>query len=126
MKKILIVDDSATARMFVKRCLEIAGFKDAVFVEVPDGVDALEKMKEERFDIVFSDLTMPKMDGVTLLKSIKADPILQPAAVFIISSAGNPAMEKTLLDEGALAVLKKPVSPSVLVPVVERFMINKK
>lgn len=125
MKKILIVDDSATARMFVKRCLEIAGFKDAVFVEVGDGLDALEKMRENQFDIVFSDLTMPNMDGVTLLKNIKTDPRLQSAAVFIISSAGNPAMEKTLLNEGALAVLKKPVSPSVLVPVAEYFM-NKK
>lgn len=121
MKKILIVDDSATARMFVRRCLEIAGFKDALFDEVGDGVKALEKMKTEKFDILFSDLTMPQMDGFELLKAVKADPLLQDTAVFIISSAGNPATEKKLLVEGALAVLKKPVSPAGLVPVVARF-----
>lgn len=125
MKKILIVDDSSTARMFVRRCLEIAGFKNAVFFEAADGAEALSKMKEEKLDIIFSDLTMPQMDGFELLKAVKADPFLHNVAVFIISSAGNPATGKKLMEEGATAVLKKPVSPSLLLPIVKSFAENK-
>lgn len=125
MKKILIVDDSSTARMFVRRCLEIAGFKNAAFIEVSDGSEALGKMKEEKVDMIFSDLTMPQMDGFALLKAVKSDPLLNNVAVFIISSAGNPATGKRLMEEGATAVLKKPISPSLLLPIVKSFAENK-
>ena len=126
MEKILIVDDSPTARMFIRRCLEIAGFKDAVFIEAADGLDALGKMKTEKVDILFSDLTMPQMDGFALLGAVKSDPLLHKTLVFIISSAGNPATVKKLLEAGATAVLKKPVSPSVLLPIFKCVAYNKK
>ncbi|RLF53454.1 MAG: response regulator [Thermoplasmata archaeon] len=114
MKRVLIVDDSNTARMVVKRCLEIAGFMDATFLEAANGKEALTLLKQERADLVVTDLNMPVMDGETFLKWVKGSPKTHDIPVVMISSARNPAKEKQVLDMGALAVLGKPVSPEML------------
>jgi len=114
MKKILIVDDSTTARMVVRRCLEIVGFGDATFLEAANGKEALTILKQESADLVVTDLNMPVMDGETLLKWIKGSPKTHDIPVVMISSAGNAAKEKQVLDMGAHAVLGKPVSPEIL------------
>ncbi|MDY6848806.1 MAG: response regulator [Thermodesulfobacteriota bacterium] len=119
MERIIIADDSETARMFIKRCLEIIGLRDAQFLEAANGRDALQLAKEqlakgEPVDLLVSDLNMPVMDGVTLLKWVKTSPRLVQLPVLIITSAGNPAKEQELMEQGALAVLNKPVSPASL------------
>lgn len=119
MERIIIADDSETARMFIRRCLEIIGLRDAQFLEAANGRDALQLAKEqlakgEPVDLMVSDLNMPVMDGVTLLKWIKTSPRLVQLPVLIITSAGNPAKEQELMEQGALAVLNKPVSPANL------------
>lgn len=114
MKRIVIADDSGTARMFVRRCLEIAGCQDATFVEVENGKEALAALKESPTDFVVADLNMPVMDGEALLKWIKASPRLNSIPVVIVTSAANPAKEKELADMGALVILAKPVSPANL------------
>lgn len=114
MKRIVIVDDSGTARMFIRRCLEIAGCQGATFVEVGNGKEALACLKEEPADFVVADLNMPVMDGEALLKWIKASPRLNSIPVVVITSAVNPAKEKELADMGAHTILAKPVSPASL------------
>jgi two-component system chemotaxis response regulator CheY len=114
MKKILIVDDSKTARMVVKRCLEITGFRDATFLEAVNGKEALNLLKQEPADLVVTDLNMPVMDGETFLKWVKGSPKTHDIPVVMISSARNAAKEKQILDMGALAVIGKPVSPELL------------
>lgn len=114
MKRILIVDDSNTARMVVRRCLEIAGFGDATFLEAENGKDALTILKQEPADLVVTDLNMPVMDGETFLRWVKGSPKTHDIPVVMISSAGNAAKEKQVLAMGALAVLGKPVSPGIL------------
>ncbi|MFH1075373.1 MAG: response regulator, partial [Pseudomonadota bacterium] len=118
MKQIVIADDSATARMFIKQCLEIAGCREATFVEVENGKDALAALREHHTDLVVADLNMPVMDGETLLKWIKSSPRLNSIPVLVITSALNPAKEKELMDLGAHTVLSKPVSPARLSPVI--------
>lgn len=118
MKRILIVDDSGTARMFIRRCLEIAGCQDAVFFEAGNGKEALAILKTEPADFVVADLNMPVMDGTGLLKRIKSSPKLHLLPVVIISSACSPAREKELRDMGAYAVLSKPVSPPQLIAAI--------
>lgn len=112
--RIAIVDDSATARMFIRRCLEIAGFREAEIIEAENGRNALEQIRQAPVDLLLTDLTMPVMDGTTLLKWIKANPKLAAIPVLVVSSAGNPAKEQELLGLGAMAVLNKPVSPARL------------
>jgi two-component system chemotaxis response regulator CheY len=100
--------------MFIKRCLEIIGFDDAVIIEAVNGKEALAKVKEAPTDLVITDLNMPVMDGETLLKWISANPKLSQIPVLVISSASNPAKEAELLALGAIAILSKPVSPPAL------------
>jgi two-component system, chemotaxis family, chemotaxis protein CheY len=118
MKTILIVDDSSTARMFVRRCLEIAGCQGAEFTEAGNGKEALAKLKDKTADFVVADLNMPMLDGKGLLKWIKASPKLHDIPVVIVTSANNPATEMELISMGAYAVLSKPISPPGLVAAI--------
>ena len=117
MTKIVIADDSATARMVTKRCLEIAGYHEATFLEAATGAEALEIAKNNQVDLLVTDLNMPEMDGLSLLKRIKASPKLADLPVLVISSLGNPAKEIELKQRGAFAVLSKPISPASLASV---------
>lgn len=114
MNTVLITDDSATARMIVRRCLEIAGLSGWRFLEAANGEDALQIMTDNVPDILVTDLNMPKMNGEELLTAVSSEPGFKRVAVFVITSACNPAREKELLEKGAVAVLGKPVSPAVL------------
>ncbi|MCK4623119.1 MAG: response regulator [Desulfuromonadales bacterium] len=122
MKRIIIADDSATARMFIKRCLQIIGLGDAEIVEAEHGKEALAAAKEQCPDILLTDLNMPVMDGETLLKWVKASPKLCELPVIIITSAGNPAKEAQLLELGARQVINKPVSPPVMMNALKDFL----
>ncbi|ABA88452.1 response receiver CheY associated with MCPs of class 36H [Syntrophotalea carbinolica DSM 2380] len=122
MKRIVIADDSATARMVIRRCLEIIGLGDAGMVEVPNGREALARLKEEPTDLLVTDLNMPIMDGETLLKWVKGSPKLTDVPVVVITSAGNPAKEAVLSELGAYAVLDKPISPATLLKKLEPLM----
>lgn len=114
MKRIVIADDSTTARMFIRRCLQIIGLTETVMVEAENGREALAHLKEEKTDLLITDLNMPVMDGEVLLKWVKANPRLTELPVLVITSAGNPAKEAQLLALGALGVLNKPISPAAL------------
>lgn len=122
MKRIIIADDSATARMFIRRCLEIIGLGDAEIVEVEDGKEALAAAKEITPDLLLTDLNMPEMDGETLLKRVKSSPKLCEVPVIVITSAGNPAREAQLLKLGARQVINKPVSPPVMLKALKDFL----
>jgi len=118
VNRIIIADDSDTARMFIRRCLEIVGLHEAEFIEAVNGNEALKIAKQEPPDLLVSDLNMPVMDGETLLKWVKTSPRLVDVPVLVITSAGNPAKEAQLLELGAFAVLNKPVSPAPLLKVL--------
>ncbi len=122
MKRIVIADDSATARMFIKRCLEIIGCGGAELVEAANGKEALARVKEAPTDLVITDLNMPVMDGETLLKWINANPKLNQIPVLVVSSAGTPAKEAELMGLGALAILSKPVNPPALLEKLEHLL----
>lgn len=122
MKRIIIADDSATARMFIKRCLEIVGLGDAEIVEAEHGKEALAAAKAEPADLLLTDLNMPVMDGETLVKWVKASPKLCDMPIVVITSAGNPAKEAELLELGAHRVINKPVSPPLIMEALEQFL----
>ncbi len=122
MNRIVIADDSATARMFIRRCLEIIGLGEATLVEAENGREALSLLKEEDTDLLLTDLNMPVMDGATLLKWVKSSPKLHDLPVLVVTSAGNPAKEQELTALGAFGVLNKPVSPAVLLDALKPLM----
>ena len=115
MQKILIVDDSSTARMFIRRCLEISGCQGADFYEAGNGREALDLLRKTTIDFILADLNMPVLDGRNMLKLIKSSPKTCDIPVVVISSASNPASDVELVAEGAYAVLSKPITPPVLI-----------
>ena len=122
MKRIVVADDSQTARMFIRRCLEIIGFQDAEIVEAVNGKEALILVKEKPTDLLVTDLNMPVMDGETLVKWVKANPKLSELPILVITSAGNPAKEAELVELGVFGVLSKPVSPQNLLEMLTPLM----
>ncbi len=121
MKKIMIVDDSATSRMFVKRCLQtlLGDQEETEYREAENGKEALARLKESPADLALIDLNMPLMDGATLLRWMKASPKLTLIPVVVITSVDSPANREELMQLGASHVLSKPVAPAKLKPVIE-------
>ena len=122
MKRIIVADDSTTARMFIKRCLQIIGLGDVEIIEAEHGKEALAAAKKQEVDLLLTDLNMPVMDGETLIKWVKASPKLGDLPIIVITSAGNPAKEAQLLELGAHRVLNKPVSPPAMMDALADFL----
>ncbi len=110
MHRILIVDDSFTARSLIKKSVNICGLQDARFWEADNGKRALEILRNESIDLVLTDVNMPEMDGLNLLKRIKSSPKLFDVPVVVITSLKNDTSERLMLKEQATAVLGKPIA----------------
>ena len=113
-KNVMIADDSGTARMIIRKCLEIAGLTESKFLEAKNGEEVLLTLKKEKIGLLVTDLNMPVLDGKALLERVKADPALAGVPVIVITSGNNPAREKELKGLGAASVLNKPVSPAAV------------
>jgi len=122
--KIVIADDSRTARFLIRQYLEMAGFYKADFIEVETGRQALDYLKKNVVDLVITDYKMPEMDGLDLLRRVKASPKLHDLPVLVITSFANQAKIDELLENGAFAVLQKPLSLAKLHETVKKFLIN--
>ncbi len=123
IKNIVIADDSALARMFIRRCLEIAGLGEANFFEASDGSEALVRMKEVKADLLVTDLTMPNMNGIELMRRISVSPRLSGTPVLVVTSAGNEEQRRELMELGATRILSKPISPPILIEAIQE--VNK-
>ena len=107
MAKILIVDDASFMRMMIKDALQKNGYDD--LHEAADGVQACEKYEEIKPDIVFMDITMPNMDGLEALKTIKGK---HPEAIVVMCSAmGQESMVIEAIKTGARDFIVKPFKP---------------
>lgn len=110
-EKILIVDDSATSRMIIKRCFEIAGYKNSKYFEAEDGLEALTFLEGNQADLIVTDLNMPKMDGQNLIKKLKIKVNSSSIPVVVISSVANEAISNDLIKLGIKGIINKPISP---------------
>ena len=122
INRILIVDDSKTARNMIRRSLEICGLGDAKISEAQNGREALEILRTVEYDLVFTDLNMPEMDGEQLLKRMKSSPKLNEIPIVVISSLANPQKESALLKDNASKVLSKPLSLTELQALFEDYL----
>ena len=103
-RRILVVDDSITVRELERQLLESRGY--AVDVAV-DGVDGWNAVREGQYDLVISDVDMPRMDGITLVRSIKQDARLKAIPVVIVSYKDREEDRMRGLDAGANGYLTK-------------------
>lgn len=118
-RKILIVDDSRTSRLIVKRCFEMAGHADASFLESPDGAEALDTLRGTTVDLVVTDLKMPKMDGLTLIRKMRSSAFATGVPVVVISSIAEAHEDESLLQKNVIARIQKPLSPAKLMHALE-------
>jgi len=114
--RILIVDDAAFMRMMIRDILTKNDFE--VAGEATNGEEAVNKYAELKPDLVTLDITMPGMDGVTVLKEIrKLDP---NARVVMCSAMGQQAMVVEAIQSGALDFINKPFHPQKVVEILRR------
>jgi two-component system, chemotaxis family, chemotaxis protein CheY len=104
--KILIVDDSKTMRMIVKRALRQAGFESHVVEEAGNGKEGLGLIQAAKPDVVLCDWNMPEMNGLELLHEVQRQAI--PLTFGFVTSEGTPEMQQTALAAGARFVISKP------------------
>lgn len=119
--KVLIVDDASGMRTYLRLVLEAADFD---CTEAADGSEAFERILQSSFDIVITDLEMPRMDGYQLLSAISLLPISRGRPPVIVASA---MMDETLAERRpelrqASVLLAKPVQPADLLKAVEKVL----
>lgn len=112
-KKILFVEDDVVLLEVLQRFLIDAGYEIAI---AKDGVDALEKLKKEKPDLVLLDILLPRLDGFEVLKAMKAEKETSDIPVIILSNYGSPEDIKKGLELGALKYLvKASIAPEEIV-----------
>jgi len=113
--RVLLVEDDDRLRRVIERCLVACGFDiDAV----SNGLDALERLREHAYDCILTDISMPQMDGVALLRAIRERDLLVP----VVMMTGQPSFATALnaLRDGALDYLQKPITLDALERIVRR------
>ena len=120
-KVVLVVDDSTTVRKFVAASLNMKGFR---VVTAADGVEALERMPAEKFDLIITDLNMPDMDGFEFIRTLRETPEYREIPIIVLSSMTDLKNKDYALELGALAFLEKPLSTEAIQREVFRF-VNK-
>lgn len=108
-RKILVVDDDPVIGQSINRVLKTKGY---AVVTASSGYEAINKIKNEQYDAVFTDLKMPGMSGLELASVIKKNQSWMP--VVIITGYGSEAYEKTAKDMGVSDFLRKPLSPEMI------------
>jgi len=116
-KSILTVDDSASIRQMVSFTLKGAGYS---VTEAVDGKQGLDKAKAGRFDLVLTDQNMPNMDGLTLIKSLRALPAYSRTPILVLTTEAGASMKQQGKAAGATGWLVKPFDPQKLIDVVKK------
>ncbi len=110
MKRILIIDDAATVRMYHRKIVEAAGYEAA---EAINGLEALEKILVTPFDLYLVDVNMPKLDGYGFLRELRRQDIAQVPAIMISTRASAEDRQRAYA-AGANFYLVKPTRPEQL------------
>jgi chemosensory pili system protein ChpA (sensor histidine kinase/response regulator) len=115
---VLVVDDSITVRRVTQRLLKREGFR---VVLASDGLQALERLQEEKPAVVLSDIEMPRMDGFDLVRNIRADANLRDLPVIMITSRIAEKHREHARELGVDHYLGKPYSEEELVGLVRQY-----
>jgi two-component system chemotaxis response regulator CheY len=117
MQSILAVDDSASMRQMVAFTLKGAGY---FVIEAADGQEAYEKAMTQSVDLVLTDQNMPRMDGVTLVKNLRALPTYMSTPILILTTESGDEMKSKGRAAGATGWLVKPFDPTRLLEVIRK------
>jgi two-component system chemotaxis response regulator CheY len=116
-KTVLSVDDSSSIRQMVAFTLKGAGYE---VIEAADGQEGLEKAKMKTVDMVLTDQNMPRMDGLTLIKNLRAMPNYKTVPILMLTTESGDAMKQQGKAAGATGWLVKPFDPAKLLEVTKK------
>lgn len=119
-KTIMIVDDSASLRQVVAISLRGAGYE---VIEGCDGADALKKLTGQKVHLIISDVNMPNMDGITMVKAVKALPAYKFTPIVMLTTESQEAKKQQGQAAGAKAWMVKPFNPPQLLAVVQKLVL---
>jgi len=119
MATILAVDDSASMRQMVTFTLKGAGYE---VVEASDGKEALEKAKGQQFDLVISDVNMPVMDGISLIKELRALSEYKFTPLLMLTTESGDDKKTQGKTAGATGWIVKPFNPDQLLATINKVL----
>jgi len=118
MKTVMTVDDSASVRQMVAFTLKNAGYS---VIEAVDGKDALGKL-QGKGDMVLTDLNMPNMDGIALIKAVRSQAAYKFIPIVMLTTESQAGKKQEGKDAGATGWIVKPFKPEQLLAVVQKVL----
>ncbi len=118
-KIILVVDDARSMRGLVAMTLKGAGYEA---IEACDGQDALVQIAGKKIHMVITDLNMPNMNGIELIRALKADPAFKFLPMVMLTTESEEAKKKEGQTAGAKAWIVKPFKPDTVLSVVRKII----
>lgn len=122
--RILVVDDFATMRRIIKNLLHDLGFDN--ITEADNGVNALNTLKNQRIDFMILDWSMPEMDGLTLLKKVRADENLKNLPILMVTAEARKEMIIEAAKAGVNGYIVKPFTANTLQEKINQVFESKK
>lgn len=119
MKKILLVDDCRTTRKLVSYLLKDGGFD---ILQAENGLDALEKLAKNEVALVLTDMNMPQMDGIELIKSMKEDDSYRDMPIIMLTTEAADEDRERGLNMGASSYLTKPTGKERLLEEIGKYI----
>jgi two-component system chemotaxis response regulator CheY len=119
MATIMAVDDSVSMRQLLVRTLVVGGHK---VVEAKDGAEALGVAAANKVQLVITDVNMPIMDGLTLVKKLREMPLYKHVPILVLTTEMDPAKKKIAKDAGATGWIVKPFEPAQLLATIRKVL----
>ncbi|MEP7144449.1 MAG: response regulator [Ferruginibacter sp.] len=113
-QKILIVDDEAHIRMLIEQTLEELEDEDVIFLTADNGEDALKIISEEKPQLVFLDVMMPKMNGMEVCRRVKKELSLDGVYIILLTAKGQELDRQKGQEVGADVYMTKPFDPETI------------
>lgn len=118
-KTVLVVDDSISMRQMIVFTAKEAGFN---VLEGANGQEALQKLQGQRVDVVITDLNMPVMDGFSLSRQLRANPLYKFTPILMLTTESQDAKKQEGKAAGVTAWIVKPFKPEQLVAILGKFV----
>lgn len=118
-KKIMTVDDSSSVRQMVSFTLREAGYE---VVEASDGADALSKLQQTQIHMMITDLNMPNLDGIGLIKKVRGNPAYRFIPIIMLTTESQDSKKMEGKMAGATGWIVKPFKPEQLLAVVKKVL----
>lgn len=125
-KKLLIVDDEAHIRMLIEQTLEDLEDEGVEMFFAENGQQALDLIKQEKPDLVFLDVMMPKMNGMEVCQMVKKELGLEGVYIILLTAKGQEVDRQNGLDMGADRYMTKPFDPDEMLDIATEILIGVK